>query len=59
MNKRKKKKQAKKRELFICSFANSYREVRKLDRKYHEYVIQSKRSQRYKEKQGIIDKFEF
>ena len=43
MNKRKKKKLAKKQELFAISFANSYREVKELDRSYHEFVLRSER----------------
>ena len=33
-------------ELFVTSFASSYREVRELDRSYHEFVLVSKRMQR-------------
>lgn len=44
MNKRKKKKLAKKQELFAISFANSYREVKELNRSYHEFVLMSERS---------------
>lgn len=44
MNKRKKKKLAKKQELFAISFANSYREVKELDRSYHEFVLMSERN---------------
>lgn len=46
MNRRKKKKLRKKQELFAISFASSYREVRELDRAYHEFVLHSKRMQR-------------
>ena len=45
MNRRKKKKRAKKVELFIISFANSYREVKENDRSYHEFVLMSERRQ--------------
>lgn len=44
MNKRKKKKLAKKQELFAISFANSYREVKELNRSYHEFVLMSEQS---------------
>ena len=47
MNRRKKKKLRKKRELFAISFANSYREVKEHDRSYHEFVLMSERKQRY------------
>lgn len=46
MNKRKKKKLKKKQELFAISFANSYREVKELDRSYHEFCLMSRRMQR-------------
>ena len=46
MNKRKKKKLAKKHELFVISFATSYREVKENDRSYHEFVLMSKRRQK-------------
>lgn len=39
MNKRQKKKHKKKMEMFVVSFASSYREVRELDRSYHEFVL--------------------
>lgn len=43
MNKRKRKKMQKKQEIFIASWANSYRELKKLDREYHEYVVSDRR----------------
>lgn len=46
MNRRKKKKRAKKLELLAISFANSYREVKELDRSYHEFCLMSQRRQR-------------
>ena len=46
MNKRKKKKLRKKQELFAISFASSYREVKELDRSYHEFCLMSQRRQR-------------
>ena len=62
MNKRTKKKLAKKQELFVISFASSYREVKELDRSYHEFVLMSERRQRYmKQHNNTIpaDPFEF
>ena len=46
MNRRKKKKLRKKQELFAISFASSYREVKELDRSYHEFCLMSQRRQR-------------
>lgn len=46
MNKRKKKKLRKKQELFAISFASSYRDVKDLDRSYHEFCLMSQRRQR-------------
>ena len=61
MNRRKKKKRAKKLELFVINFANSYREVKENDRSYHEFVIMSERRQRYMKQNNINpdDTFEF
>ena len=62
MNKRKKKKFRKKQELFAICFASSYREVKELDRSYHEFVLRSERRQRYNMKQHNIkpaDTFKF
>lgn len=42
MNKRQRKKNEKKIEAFVNSFVSSYRELRKLDRSYHEYVVSMK-----------------
>lgn len=43
MNKRKAKKLRKKQDMFVTSFASSYREVREHDRAYHEFVVADKR----------------
>ena len=43
MNKRQKKKLKIKRKMFTISFCNSYTDLRRLDREYHEYVVKSKR----------------
>lgn len=62
MNRRKKKKRAKKLELFVISFASSYREVKELDRSYHEFCLMSKRRQRYMKQHNNTwpaDTFEF
>lgn len=39
MNKRQAKKKQRKEELFTVGFCNSYREARKLDRGYHNWLI--------------------
>ena len=61
MNRRKKKKLAKKRELFAINFANSYREVKQMNRDYHEFVLMSRRRQRYMKQHNIkpANTFEF
>lgn len=62
MNRRKKKKLRKKQELFAISFASSYREVKELDRSYHEFVLMSERRQRYMKQHNNTrpaDTFEF
>lgn len=46
MNKRQHKKHKKKMELFYVNFASSYREVRELDKSYHEYMLWCKRADR-------------
>ena len=43
MNKRKAKKLRKKQDMFVTSFASSYREVREHDRAYHEFVVDDRR----------------
>lgn len=43
MNKRQWKKKKKKEEMFIASWAFSYKEMKKLNRSYHEYVVDAKR----------------
>ncbi len=53
MNRRKKKKLRKKQELFVISFASSYREVKEMDRSYHEFVLMSRRRQRYMKMHNI------
>ena len=39
MNKRQWKKKQKKQEMFIVSWVNSYKELKKIDRSYHEFVV--------------------
>ena len=56
MNKRKAKKLRKKLDMFVTSFARSYREVREHDRQYHEFVVADKRSS--KEEHYDCDWFE-
>ena len=43
MNKRKRKKMQKKQEMFLVSWVSSYKELKKIDRSYHEYVVSMKR----------------
>ena len=43
MNKRKAKKLRKKQDMFVTSFASSYRETREHDRAYHEFVVADRR----------------
>ena len=62
MNRRKKKKLRKKQELFVISFASSYREVKELDRAYHEFCLMSQRRQRHMKQHNNTspaDTFEF
>ena len=61
MNRRKKKKLRKKQELFAISFASSYREVKEIDRSYHEFVLMSHRRQRYMKQYNVkpADTLEF
>ena len=53
MNKRQAKKHKKKMELFVISFCNSYKEVKQLDREYHEYVLYSNKRHKYNQLHGI------
>lgn len=48
MNKRQWKKKKKKEEMFVASWVSSYKELKKFDREYHEYVVSAKR-QKYDE----------
>ena len=43
MNKRQAKKKQKKEDMFIASWAFSYKEMKKLTRDYHEFVVDVKR----------------
>lgn len=43
MNKRQLKKKQKKHEMFSVTFVASYRELKQIDRDYHEYVVNVKR----------------
>ena len=49
MNKRQAKKKQKKEDMFIASWAFSYKEMKKLTRDYHEYVVSAKRQKWYRE----------
>lgn len=46
MNKRQRKKNQKKREMFIASWVSSYRKLRQEDRWYHEYMLKQERFER-------------
>ena len=48
MNKRQRKKHKKKQEMFVVSFVSSYKELREVDRSYHEFVIASQRMQKHR-----------
>lgn len=55
MNKRKAKKMRKKQDMFVTSFAKSYREVREHDKAYHEFVIADKRSSKEEDYNSFYD----
>ena len=46
MNKRQRKKNQKKQEMFLVSWVHSYKELKKFDRMYHEYEVSSRRRMR-------------
>ena len=46
MNKRQRKKAQKNQESFVLSWVNSYKELKKISRSYHEYVVAEKRRDR-------------
>ena len=47
MNKRQKKKNQKKQELFAISFVSSYRELRQEERWYHQFCLEMSRKRPY------------
>lgn len=47
----------KKREMFLASWVNSYRELKELDRRYHEFVVSERRRPYYTE-DTYYDEFE-
>lgn len=49
MNKRQKKKNLKKQEAFVSAFVSSYRELREIDRSYHEYVLNYNRRLKFRD----------
>lgn len=53
MNKRQRKKNKQKQELFISSFASSYREVREHDRYYYQYFLNAKRYEKRQKALGL------
>lgn len=55
MNKRQAKKNFRKTELFISSFASSYKEVRKLDRSYKAYINSTKNCKQYEIEEILSD----
>lgn len=55
MNKRQRKKNKKKQFMFAVSFVSSYRELKKINRSYHQFVISNKRKS--VKDDSIIDKF--
>lgn len=59
MNKRKAKKMRKKQDMFVTSFAKSYREVREHDRAYHEFVVADRRSCKEECYDFDVDDFEW
>ena len=54
MNKRKRKKLLKKQELFNISFVTSYKELKAIDRQYHQYVLSTKRREAYLKQRGVF-----
>lgn len=58
MNKRQRKKEQKKQDMFASAFVSSYRELKEIDRSYHEYIVSIKRK-KYDEDwtNNIVDKF--
>lgn len=47
MNKRQRKKNEKKQEMFIASWVSSYKELKKLDRMFHEYEVSLRKQRPY------------
>lgn len=44
MNKRQRKKNHKKKEMFIASFVSSYKDLKRVDRARHEYEVATRRA---------------
>ena len=44
MNKRQRKKNHKKKEMFIASFVSSYKDLKRVDRARHEYEVATRRT---------------
>ena len=55
MNKRQRKKNKKKQFMFTVSFVSSYKELKKINRSYHQFVISDKRKSANND--SIIDEF--
>ena len=47
MNKRQRKKEQKKQNMFESAFVSSYNELRRIKRSYHEYIISHNRKRPY------------
>ena len=47
MNKRQRKKEQKKQNIFTAAFVSSYKELRQIERSYHEYIISHNRKRPY------------
>lgn len=47
MNKRQRKKNHKKEEIFIASFVSSYKDLKRVDRSRHEYEVSMRRKRPY------------
>ena len=57
MNKRQRKKEQKKNNMFTASFVSSYRELKEIDRSYHEYMLHNKRLERIGKKHSLYEEW--
>lgn len=59
MNKRQRKKNDKKQELFAISFVNSYKELKQIERQEHEWWVSERRKRQYNHVWDVyLDDFE-